>query len=246
MFHLCSVVQLRVCGALLSLGGARQQQRGEEREGDDGDGKPQRVGDAVDERAGGIGLSAVTEQPSNDARLAALDESDHGGRSGSWVVAGGDPGAEWDEYGQADRAAELPGHRRDGGADPDAFCVGARDRDGRSNPVAQQMFDKQGLYDEIDVSARPGISSQQLVRAIAPLLPATAEVKTAANQVQETTKHVEEGMAIVRYVLLAFGAIALFVGAFVIFNTLSVTVAQRKRELATLRTLGASRRQVLD
>ena len=112
-------------------------------------------------------------------------------------------------------------------------------------PVAQQMFDKQGLYDEIDVAARPGVSSQQLVRAIAPLLPATAQVKTGAEQVQDTTKHVEEGMAIVRYVLLAFGGIALFVGAFVIFNTLSVTVAQRTRELATLRTLGASRPQVL-
>ena len=83
------------------------------------------------------------------------------------------------------------------------------------------------------------------MRAIAPLLPATAEVKTGAQQVQETTQHVEEGMAIVRYVLLAFGGIALFVGSFVIFNTLSVTVAQRTRELATLRTLGASRRQVL-
>jgi putative ABC transport system permease protein len=70
-------------------------------------------------------------------------------------------------------------------------------------------------------------------------------VQTGAKQVQETTKHVEEGMAIVRYLLLAFGAIALFVGAFVIFNTLSVTVAQRTRELATLRTLGASRLQVL-
>jgi putative ABC transport system permease protein len=52
-------------------------------------------------------------------------------------------------------------------------------------------------------------------------------------------------MAIVRYVLLAFGGIALFVGSFVIFNTLSITVAQRMRELATLRTIGASRRQVL-
>ena len=112
-------------------------------------------------------------------------------------------------------------------------------------PVAQQLFDKHGLYDEIDVSARPGVSSRQLVRAIAPLLPPAAQVKTGAKQVQETTQHVEEGMAIVRYVLLAFGAIALFVGAFVIFNTLSVTVAQRTRELAILRTLGASRGQVL-
>src|SRR6266545_4040560 len=112
-------------------------------------------------------------------------------------------------------------------------------------PVAQRLFDKQGLYDEIDVSARDGVSSQQLVRAIAPLLPATAEVKTGAQQVQTTVEHVDEEMAIVRYVLLAFAAVALFVGSFVIFNTLSVTVAQRTRELATLRTLGASRRQVL-
>src|SRR3712207_6571602 len=52
-------------------------------------------------------------------------------------------------------------------------------------------------------------------------------------------------MSYVRYFLLGFGGIALFVGAFVIFNTLSITVAQRTREYATLRTLGASRRQVL-
>ena len=54
-----------------------------------------------------------------------------------------------------------------------------------------------------------------------------------------------EFTSIFRYFLLAFGAIALFVGAFVIFNTFSITVAQRTREFATLRTLGASRRQVL-
>ena len=52
-------------------------------------------------------------------------------------------------------------------------------------------------------------------------------------------------MAFIRYFLLGFGAIALFVGAFVIFNTLSITVAQRTREFATLRTLGASRKQVM-
>ena len=49
----------------------------------------------------------------------------------------------------------------------------------------------------------------------------------------------------VRYFLLGFGFLALFVGAFVIFNTLSITVAQRTREFATLRTLGASRKQVM-
>src|SRR6202008_4222606 len=51
--------------------------------------------------------------------------------------------------------------------------------------------------------------------------------------------------AMIRAFLLGFGGIALLVGAFVIFNTLSITVAQRPREFATLRTLGASRKQVL-
>jgi putative ABC transport system permease protein len=112
-------------------------------------------------------------------------------------------------------------------------------------PVAQQLFNKQGLYDQIYVSSRPGVSSQQLVRAIAPVLPATAQVRTRAEQVQSRTNDINQSLAIIRYVLLAFGGIALFVGSFVIFNTLSVTVAQRTREFATLRTLGASRRQVL-
>jgi putative ABC transport system permease protein len=112
-------------------------------------------------------------------------------------------------------------------------------------PVAQQLFNKQGLYDQIYVSSRPGVSPQQLVRAIAPLLPAAAQVNTRAQQVQSTTNDINQALAIVRYVLLAFGGIALFVGSFVIFNTLSVTVAQRTREFATLRTIGASRKQVL-
>ena len=111
--------------------------------------------------------------------------------------------------------------------------------------VAQRLFDKQGVYDEIYVSSRPGVSAQQLVRAIAPLLPAAAQVRTRAQEVKTNTDNVNQAFAIVRYVLLAFGGIALFVGSFVIFNTLSLTVSQRTREFATLRTLGASRGQVL-
>jgi len=112
-------------------------------------------------------------------------------------------------------------------------------------PVAQRLFDKQGEYDQIYVSSRPGVSPQQLVHAIAPLLPASAQVKTRAQEVKTNTDNINQAFAIVRDVLLAFAGIALFVGSFVIFNTLSVTVAQRTREFATLRTLGASRRQVL-
>src|SRR5262249_35035697 len=71
------------------------------------------------------------------------------------------------------------------------------------------------------------------------------QVKTGDEQAQADKKNIDLFLSVIRGFLLGFGGIALFVGAFVIFNTLSITVAQRTRELATLRTLGASRRQVL-
>ena len=70
-------------------------------------------------------------------------------------------------------------------------------------------------------------------------------MKDSAKQAEDDAEELDEGMGIIRKFLLAFGGIALLVGAFVIFNTLSITVAQRTREFATLRTLGASRKQVL-
>ena len=112
-------------------------------------------------------------------------------------------------------------------------------------PTAQDLFRKQGKFDEVQVAAKQGVAPQQLVREIQPLLPPTARVKTAAAQTQEAVDDVNEGVGIFQKILLAFGVIALFVGAFVIANTLSITIAQRMREFATLRTIGASRRQVL-
>ena len=111
--------------------------------------------------------------------------------------------------------------------------------------TAQALFDKEGQFDSISVAAAPGVSPAELVRAIEPVLPSSAEVKTAAELADAAAKDIERDASAVRYVLFGFGGIALFVGAFVILNTLSITVAQRTREFATLRTLGASRRQVL-
>ena len=111
--------------------------------------------------------------------------------------------------------------------------------------TAQAVLDRDGLYDQISIAAKDGTSPTQLVEAVQPLLPGTLEVKDSAKQADEASAEIDEGMAYIRYFLLGFGAIALFVGAFVIFNTLSITVAQRTREFATLRTLGASRKQVL-
>ncbi len=111
--------------------------------------------------------------------------------------------------------------------------------------TAQQLFDKQNQFDFIRVAAAEGVSSQELVAEIRPLLPETAQVRTAEAQADTESEETQSEVNIFRYFLLGFGGIALFVGSFVIANTLSITVAQRARELATLRTLGASRRQVL-
>src|SRR6185312_12345349 len=112
-------------------------------------------------------------------------------------------------------------------------------------PTAQALLGKRGVFDAISVAAKNGVSPAQLKRQIQPVLPPTAEVKTAAEQASANAKDTKEFTRFIQLFLLSFGGIALFVGAFVIFNTLSITVAQRTREFATLRTLGASLRQVL-
>jgi putative ABC transport system permease protein len=111
--------------------------------------------------------------------------------------------------------------------------------------TAQRLFDKRGRLDLIRVQAKDGVSDTQLLSEIQPLLSGTTQVKTAAEQATSDSEETQAGMNILKYFLLGFGAVALLVGSFVIANTLSITVAQRMRELATLRTLGASRRQVL-
>ena len=112
-------------------------------------------------------------------------------------------------------------------------------------PTAQQLFAKQNRVDEIAVAAKPTVSDQQLVKEVRAVLPPTAQVRLGSDQAREDAKQTNSFISFLRGFLLAFGGIALFVGSFVIANSLSITIAQRTRELATLRTLGASRRQVL-
>jgi putative ABC transport system permease protein len=112
-------------------------------------------------------------------------------------------------------------------------------------PTAQELFDKRGRLDEIAVAAKPGVSDDQLVRQLRERLPDTAEVKTATQQASDDAAETNDFISFLRGFLLAFGGIALFVGSFVIANSLSITIAQRTREFATVRTVGASRRQVL-
>ena len=109
--------------------------------------------------------------------------------------------------------------------------------------TARRLFAKDG-FDQVHVAARDGVPAATVRRDLRRVLPAGVVVRSGDEQASSSTREVSEFMTYFRYFLLAFGAIALFVGAFVIFNTLTITVAQRTRELATLRTLGASRRFV--
>ena len=111
--------------------------------------------------------------------------------------------------------------------------------------TAQQLFDKEGKLDDIRASARRGVSPQQLVRQIRTVLPPGTQVRTGAEQAQKSADSTNSFLTFFKTFLLAFAGIALFVGSFVIANSLSITIAQRTREFAILRTLGASRRQVL-
>jgi putative ABC transport system permease protein len=112
-------------------------------------------------------------------------------------------------------------------------------------PTAQTLLHKKGRFDSISIAAKDGTSPAELVRAVQPLVPTSLEVKDSQQQAAADAKDTNVIVKAIRYFLLGFGGIALFVGAFVIFNTLSITVAQRTREFATLRTLGASRKQVM-
>jgi putative ABC transport system permease protein len=111
--------------------------------------------------------------------------------------------------------------------------------------TAQKLFRLDGRYTTIAVAAKDGVSPAKLVSELRTLVPADAQVRTGEAQAKKDEKDVAGFVKFIRYFLVGFGMVALFVGGFVIFNTLSITVAQRTRELATLRTLGASRAHVL-
>jgi putative ABC transport system permease protein len=125
------------------------------------------------------------------------------------------------------------------------LSIGGATLAGFDLPTAQKLFDKEGRLDEIAVASKPGVSDQELLEQVRAILPPGAQALSGQQQASEDASETNEFISFLRGFLLAFGGIALFVGSFVIANSLSITIAQRVREFATLRTLGASRRQVL-
>ncbi|HEX4437755.1 MAG TPA: ABC transporter permease [Solirubrobacteraceae bacterium] len=110
---------------------------------------------------------------------------------------------------------------------------------------AQRLLGEPGRFDQIDVAGKPGTSPGDLRDRIRAELPHTVEVRTGSEQAKQDTSNLEHNLGGLRTFLLIFAYVALVVGAFIIFNTFSITVAQRVREFALLRTLGGSRAQIL-
>ncbi|MEU6175724.1 ABC transporter permease [Streptantibioticus parmotrematis] len=111
---------------------------------------------------------------------------------------------------------------------------------------AQSLYLAPGHFKDVTVTAKPGASQTTLLNEIAPLLPknSSAVAQTGQQLADQQSRDIEEQFSSLSTMLLAFAGIALFVGVFLIANTFTMLVAQRSRELALMRALGASRRQI--
>jgi putative ABC transport system permease protein len=110
--------------------------------------------------------------------------------------------------------------------------------------TAQQLFAKPGQFDEIDLKAAAGTSQATLKSAVDAILPPGDTADTGTKLASDQAAVIKQSMSGMRTALLVFAGIALFVGIFIIANTFTMLVAQRTRELALMRAVGASRRQV--
>ena len=110
---------------------------------------------------------------------------------------------------------------------------------------AQRILGRPGRFDEIRIAAKPGVTAAQVVANVQAAHIPNVEVETGLKAAADAKKAATAFLSFFSIFLLVFAAIALLVGAFIIANTFSILVAQRTKELALLRAIGASRKQVL-
>ncbi|WP_424213430.1 ABC transporter permease [Streptomyces sp. BI20] len=109
---------------------------------------------------------------------------------------------------------------------------------------AQKLYLKPGFFTEVSVAAKAGATPEKLLTEVKPLLNKSADAKTGKALAEQQAKSIQDEMKNMSTMLLAFAGISLFVGIFLIYNTFTMLVAQRTKELALLRAVGANRSQV--
>lgn len=112
-------------------------------------------------------------------------------------------------------------------------------------PTSQALFGKDGTFDYVEAAAAKGTTQTQLATRVQKAVGGDLNVITGDKFIAEQQAEVSKIIDIFTNAILAFGYISIFVGIFIIYNTFSILIAQRTRELALLRAVGASRRQLL-
>jgi len=112
-------------------------------------------------------------------------------------------------------------------------------------PTSQQVAAAPGLLDAVYVRGDPGVTSDALRRSLRASLGAGFDVTDAAQLARTGNRDVGDFVDLLTGLLLGFAALGVVVGGFIIFNTFTILVSQRTRELGLLRAMGASRRQVV-
>jgi putative ABC transport system permease protein len=205
-------------------------------------------GKAVQPKAAGPPTLAVSWTPSNFGTLSFV--AGHGPTGGGQVAIDESAADDYDLHVGDTVTVQTQG------APMQARIVGIVTVGGSSNlagavlsvfdpATAQQVAGKPGYFNQIDVKAAKGVSQDTLALRIAPTLPKGYEAVTGKAVQKEESDSINKALGFFNVFLLIFAGVALFVGLFIILNTFTMLVAQRTRELALLRAIGASRRQVM-
>ncbi|MGA5220521.1 ABC transporter permease [Streptomyces cinereoruber] len=110
--------------------------------------------------------------------------------------------------------------------------------------VAQKLYLKPGYFQDLTVTAAPGAQADKLLDEVLKVVPKAATAQTGQALADKQAEDIEAGLGALNQTLLGFAGIALFVGVFLISNTFTMLVAQRTKELALMRAVGASRKQI--
>ncbi|MGK5641328.1 ABC transporter permease [Streptomyces sp. URMC 126] len=111
--------------------------------------------------------------------------------------------------------------------------------------TAQKLLGTPGTFDELVVTATPGTDPNALTARVRAVLPSDAQARSGTELAAEQSKAIDEETGAIRKTFLVFAAVSLFVGIFIVANTFTMLIAQRTREIALLRAVGATRRQVV-
>jgi putative ABC transport system permease protein len=207
--------------------------------------------DRQDKRIGGMGPPTLGFSVSDNPDLSPLRIKDGRAPKGPNEVAIDAITARNNDFKVGDKVKIIPNGPVQEFTISAIVGFGSRDNLGGATlaawdfPTAQRVLRREGQVDGIAGTVTKGTEAEDVVDRIAAILPPDLEVRTGKQAAADSANEIKKNIGQLSTAILAFAGLALFVGAFIIANTFSIIVAQRAREFALLRSLGASRTQVM-